>query len=357
MNLREPNDCAEGSKKLSYIFEALRTAESGRARTGGAVADVKNSEANQKSRNQATGTEAAPNPAKARAERRKQKRAAMKLSARFRPANSNDRSFQEILATVNASRAGLYFITKSPHFYKGMQLRVTFPYTSAHDTVTGAENYGNVVRLDQLKDGRIGVAVQMRGKVQETQFTQPLQPYGHLDRAQQERRLATRYPFSATALVIEAHSETRLQARCSDLGLGGCYLDTLNPFPEGTMVVLQLSNKGSSFQTIARVSCSHVGMGMGLVFQEPAPDQISILVDWLCVRKPGDASAAAPQVQSAKHLQAAKQPAASAAQGEFDGSGRDVDLLLGLLRLLESKGVLEATTEEEKSESFPAPKS
>ncbi len=85
-----------------------------------------------------------------RAERRKQKRAGVKLFVRLRPADSNDPKFEEILGTLNASRANLYVITTSRNYYKLMRLRVTFPYDAKFDKASMQEDIAEVVRLDHL---------------------------------------------------------------------------------------------------------------------------------------------------------------------------------------------------------------
>ncbi len=56
-----------------------------------------------------------------------------------------------------------------------------------------------------------------------------------------ERRRAPRYPIIAEAEVTEIASETKLSARTSDLSLGGCFLDMLNPSPEGTEIAVRIS--------------------------------------------------------------------------------------------------------------------
>jgi hypothetical protein len=52
------------------------------------------------------------------------------------------------------------------------------------------------------------------------------------------RRSLRRCPLLASAEVTDLGSGALLLARTSELGLGGCYVDALNPFPEGTLVGL-----------------------------------------------------------------------------------------------------------------------
>src|SRR5579863_409824 len=61
-------------------------------------------------------------------------------------------------------------------------------------------------------------------------------PEGPAKSGDPERRTQARYPFTAAAEVYDVHSQTRVTGRCSDLGLGGCYVDTLSPLVLGTVV-------------------------------------------------------------------------------------------------------------------------
>src|ERR1051325_11972607 len=50
-----------------------------------------------------------------------------------------------------------------------------------------------------------------------------------------ERRRGPRYPFIASAELIEQKADVRIASRISELSQNGCYLDMMNPFPQGTM--------------------------------------------------------------------------------------------------------------------------
>jgi hypothetical protein len=81
--------------------------------------------------------------------------------------------------------------------------------------------------------------------------------------------------------VTELRSGALLSARTSELGLGGCYVDALNPFPEGTLVGLRIHRDQGVFETKAKVVYCDPRFGMGLAFTEMTPDQRSLLEDWL----------------------------------------------------------------------------
>jgi hypothetical protein len=48
------------------------------------------------------------------------------------------------------------------------------------------------------------------------------------------KRAVRRCPLVASTEVTERDSQTKISARVSEIGLGGCYVDTLSPFPNGT---------------------------------------------------------------------------------------------------------------------------
>jgi PilZ domain len=95
------------------------------------------------------------------------------------------------------------------------------------------------------------------------------------------RRSQSRKPFIASVLVFDPKSETQLRARTSDLGLDGCFIDTLNPFAPGTMLKVRIDKGGTSFETWAKVVYSLSSMGMGMVFHFVAPEQLWVLQGWL----------------------------------------------------------------------------
>ncbi len=95
------------------------------------------------------------------------------------------------------------------------------------------------------------------------------------------RRSQSRKPFIASALLFEPKSETQMRARTADLGLDGCFIDTLNPFAPGTMLKVRIDKSGGAFETWAKVVYSLSSMGMGMVFHFVAPEQLWVLHEWL----------------------------------------------------------------------------
>jgi PilZ domain-containing protein len=94
-------------------------------------------------------------------------------------------------------------------------------------------------------------------------------------------RRCPRFPFYASAEIVELKTQTRLTTRTSELSRYGCYLDMLNPLPLGTKVIIQILYNEQAFGTIGRVIYSHRNMGMGVAFDEMEAPQEQTLEKWL----------------------------------------------------------------------------
>ncbi len=95
------------------------------------------------------------------------------------------------------------------------------------------------------------------------------------------RRSVRRCPLVASAEITDLHSGTRLSARISELSVGGCYVDALTPFPEGTMVRLRIVRDQGAFESTGKVVYTHANFGMGVAFADLATEQRSILEGWI----------------------------------------------------------------------------
>jgi hypothetical protein len=95
-----------------------------------------------------------------------------------------------------------------------------------------------------------------------------------------ERRNNLRWACSATAEVLEIQSGTNIKARTTDLGPGGCYVDTINTLTAGTLVRVRIALARRNFETGATVKYALPGMGMGLWFTEMAAPDRAILEEW-----------------------------------------------------------------------------
>ncbi|HKD49590.1 MAG TPA: PilZ domain-containing protein [Candidatus Acidoferrum sp.] len=98
---------------------------------------------------------------------------------------------------------------------------------------------------------------------------------------EQERRRSPRFPFIASAEVLEENNGSRLSARISDISATGCYVDTINPLPGGTAVRVRIFNETQAFEAPATVAYSVVHLGMGLRFDEVSSNSRDVLQTWL----------------------------------------------------------------------------
>lgn len=96
-----------------------------------------------------------------------------------------------------------------------------------------------------------------------------------------ERRRHQRFPFSGTVEAIEIKSKARITGRTTELGMGGCYVETLSPFPVGAEVKMRILKGRESFEAHARVVYTLIGTGMGLAFVSAQPTQVRIFQRWL----------------------------------------------------------------------------
>jgi hypothetical protein len=104
---------------------------------------------------------------------------------------------------------------------------------------------------------------------------------GLVDHHSDERRRSPRFPFTASIVVTELQSKSTISGRMTDLGHGGCYVDTLSPFPVGTAVKVGISRQEQTFEAQAKVVYSKTGMGMGLAFTAARREHIELLRTWL----------------------------------------------------------------------------
>ncbi len=99
--------------------------------------------------------------------------------------------------------------------------------------------------------------------------------------AYQEKRRSQRYSFIASAELIEEKADVRIASRVSELSLHGCYLDMMNPFPQGTLVLVKIAAGDSFFEAKAKIVYSQPNMGAGVGFLEVGMESQVALERWL----------------------------------------------------------------------------
>lgn len=150
--------------------------------------------------------------------------------------------------------------------------------------------------------------------------------------ASAERRHYPRFALTVKAEVVELESGARIAGRVSDLGPGGCYVDTINPLPVGTTVKVLLTHAERTLESQAVVVYAHEGIGMGLAFVALEPVHLEVLRDWM-----GELSGESAPPSDAAPQAGASQPAQQTER----------QVLSQLIHMLAGKRVL---TESEEAE-------
>ena len=96
-----------------------------------------------------------------------------------------------------------------------------------------------------------------------------------------ERRRTPRYIFIASAELYEERTDLRVASRVSELSLNGCYLDMMNPFPSGTVVLLKIFAGDMTFQAKSKIVYATPNVGAGVAFLEVEPQYAPVLNHWL----------------------------------------------------------------------------
>ncbi|MGD1212537.1 MAG: PilZ domain-containing protein [Candidatus Acidiferrales bacterium] len=142
-----------------------------------------------------------------------------------------------------------------------------------------------------------------------------------------ERRRADRHTFTAAAEVVELDSGARFSTRTTDLGPGGCFVDTMVPFPVGSKVRVSVRKGKTQFEADGAVVYSQVGLGMGIAFDALDPSQREALDTWLSELTAG---------RQGSHREAARPSQNLAAVGSIANHA----VVVRLIQLLIGKGLL-----------------
>jgi hypothetical protein len=106
-------------------------------------------------------------------------------------------------------------------------------------------------------------------------------PSNNPSQSVETRRSEPRYSLVATAEIVDPASETRISGRLSEISRAGCYIDLLNTLPKDTLVQIRISRDQGVFESLARIVYAQEGIGMGVAFVNPSPEQQKILDAWI----------------------------------------------------------------------------
>jgi hypothetical protein len=87
------------------------------------------------------------------------------------------------------------------------------------------------------------------------------------------------------AEIFDEKENARKSSQVSDLSLHGCYVEMMNPFPEGTSVTVEIYTETEFLETHATVAYLEPKEGMGLTFNEMPEYFANVLKRWLAQAK------------------------------------------------------------------------
>jgi hypothetical protein len=102
------------------------------------------------------------------------------------------------------------------------------------------------------------------------------------------QRTVPRYSVLAVAEVLETGGTSCIVGRMTEVSRKGCYVNTPSTLPLNSSLKVIISRDDETFITIGKVIYVHERIGMGIVFVDPADDQMGILNSWLASAPPSE---------------------------------------------------------------------
>ena len=96
-----------------------------------------------------------------------------------------------------------------------------------------------------------------------------------------ERCVVDPHRFLTLVHARDLSSGDQRSGRAIDLSWSGCCVDTLDPFPSGTLVHVRITGGNRVFELRGRVVGSHMGLWMNIAFIEMTSERLSALEAWL----------------------------------------------------------------------------
>jgi CheY-like chemotaxis protein len=103
--------------------------------------------------------------------------------------------------------------------------------------------------------------------------THPLAGLGLLSVSSSDRRGLSRHACRLGAEVYLLGSTVPTRCSLSDIGTGGCYVETTEPFPSGTAVQIVVRTRDMKLRIQGSVQAVHRGFGMGVSFSPKTAEE------------------------------------------------------------------------------------
>jgi len=95
-----------------------------------------------------------------------------------------------------------------------------------------------------------------------------------------ERRTCPRFKVSVPVELYPEGTDTPIRCSTSDLSLGGCYVESIFPFPAGTRLEIKLQLE-DTLLIMGRAVTSDPQVGNGIHFDRMLPEDLEQLHDFL----------------------------------------------------------------------------
>jgi hypothetical protein len=98
-----------------------------------------------------------------------------------------------------------------------------------------------------------------------------------------EKRTHPRISVSLSAEIVDIKTGVRITGRVTDIGTGGCYVDTMNTFPKDTPidVFLLWQERTLYLSAFVAYAVNGKGIGMGLSFRGNPAQARATLQEWV----------------------------------------------------------------------------
>jgi hypothetical protein len=158
-----------------------------------------------------------------------------------------------------------------------------------------------------------------------------------------DRRAHPRYTCRGQVKMLPEGSNVWLTGGLSEIGLGGCYVETMSPLPCDSQIQLELTVGELVVRTKGQVKLSSQGMGMGIAFAGITADSQQILQQLVAraagAQEAGQGSARPQPIETHKEDRFVVTP--SATTTDTVPTSSDVEVAVeSLFKLLERKAVL-----------------
>lgn len=98
-----------------------------------------------------------------------------------------------------------------------------------------------------------------------------------------------RYVFVATTELTDPSNESKLSGTVTEISRNGCFVDTVNALPVGTLLNVRITCDQGAFVAKGKINYVQEQIGMGVVFLDPPKDQTEVLDAWLAKLPPAGA--------------------------------------------------------------------